>query len=463
MRLALNSSSFGSDHLWRRLREANAEAVTIVEERDRTLVERFVERGDAKAFSLLVTRYGELVYSTCWRILHNDADAADAAQETFYHLLKNPNNVNGSLGSWLHQVATRRAVDLIRQNSSRRRREQVYVQEAELPAGTWTEVEPLVDEALEQLPKEFRDVLVLHFLERQSMTRIAAAKGISQPTISRRVSEALQLLRQNLRERGVAVGLVPLQVLLTHSSRFVPEPLLQRLGKMAMAKAAWVKGVTGSFTGHITAVGGKFAIATLAVATVATLVWFQLPLRHDTGHRAALAGAASAPTTPALAASTTPEIATPRIAEAHPPRIPQVVEAVPGNARPGKAPTAGPAAKNPLPGTRPPAKPPALAADPAAPEPQPELAETIIWNPPGDGLPTPAPTAESIPPALSLATAEPASTFFYYPEPSTPVNAVFLGNGTFQMRARVFERDGAGLSFGRAMPGPRNQNGRTGR
>src|SRR5215831_7969554 len=122
-----------------------------MEDRDRTLVDRFAEKGDAKAFSLLVARYGDLVYSTCRRILHNEADAADAAQETFYHLLKNPNNLNGSLGSWLHQVATRRAVDLIRQNSSRRRREQVYTQEAEPSVGSWIEVEPLVDEALEQL------------------------------------------------------------------------------------------------------------------------------------------------------------------------------------------------------------------------------------------------------------------------------------------------------------------------
>ena len=139
-----------------------------MEERD--LVERFAQNGDPRAFSMITARYADFVYSTCRRILHNDAEAADAAQETFYQLVKDARSVNGSLLGWLHQVATRRAVDLIRQNSSRRRREQVYVEEVETKASSWAEIEPVVDEAMEELPESYRELLVQHFLERQSMT-----------------------------------------------------------------------------------------------------------------------------------------------------------------------------------------------------------------------------------------------------------------------------------------------------
>src|SRR5437868_14749364 len=116
-------------------------------ESDKALVRRFVRHRDGEAFSALMDRYADMVYTTSWRVLGDETLAADAVQETFFHLVKNADRITGSLGSWLHRVATRRSVDLIRQNVSRRNREETYAIEASASENSWTEVEPDVDEA----------------------------------------------------------------------------------------------------------------------------------------------------------------------------------------------------------------------------------------------------------------------------------------------------------------------------
>jgi len=58
-----------------------------------------------------------------------------------------------------------------------------------------------VDAALDALPDDQRELLVLHFLERRTMTDLASDHGVSQPTISRRVAAALDSLGAQLRAR----------------------------------------------------------------------------------------------------------------------------------------------------------------------------------------------------------------------------------------------------------------------
>jgi RNA polymerase sigma factor (sigma-70 family) len=228
-----------------------------------------IANGDSAAFSRVLYEQTPMVYATCWRILHDESRAADVVQETFYELFKNAHRITGCLGAWLHRVATRRAIDVIRQDSSRRRREETYSREGAAGDSTWAEVQRLVDEALETLPDEQRELLTLHFLERKTCIQIAAAKGISQPTISRRISEALEALRISLRQQGVTMAVVPLQTLLIHSVAAVPELLQRQLGKMALACSAAGKGAGASFglatVGKLLAVGAAAGVVVWAV------------------------------------------------------------------------------------------------------------------------------------------------------------------------------------------------------
>jgi RNA polymerase sigma factor (sigma-70 family) len=235
---------------------------------DRALVRRFARHHDGEAFSILMNRYADMVYTTCWRMLGNEALAADAMQETFFHLVKNADRITGSLGSWLHKVATRRSVDFIRQNVARRNREESYALDGDSRENSWSEVHPVVDEALEELPEDLREVLLLHFMQGCSTIQIAAEKGVSQPTISRRLAEGLTLLRTSLRKRGIHAGVVPLQAVLLHSNYVAPEVVRASLGKIALAKAAGV-------------VPAKVAIAAVMLALATGTFILSMPTKNN--------------------------------------------------------------------------------------------------------------------------------------------------------------------------------------
>ena len=90
---------------------------------ENVLLQRFVRKGDTAAFSQIVRAHTGLVYGVCLRILSDKEKAADATQETFFHLLQKASDIRTSVPAWLHRVATGKAVDMIRSDSSRRRSE----------------------------------------------------------------------------------------------------------------------------------------------------------------------------------------------------------------------------------------------------------------------------------------------------------------------------------------------------
>jgi len=240
-------------------------------ESDRALIRRFTREQNDEAFSILMRRYADLVYTTSWRILGDESLAADAVQETFFQLARDADRITGHVGGWLHRVATRRAVDLVRQNAARRNREKSYALESDSGSGTWSEVEPAIDEAIEKLPDHLREVLLLHFLQGRSTIQIAAQRGVSQPTISRRLAEAIEVLRQKLRDQGIAVGTIPLQAVLLHSNQVAPEVVQMGLGKIALAKAVGVKALWASINSVPTS--AKLATAVASAALVAVVVF----------------------------------------------------------------------------------------------------------------------------------------------------------------------------------------------
>jgi len=244
-------------------------------ESESVLLERFVSRGDRGAFAEIVRRYAGLVYGTCIRVLADADKAADATQETFFQLMNKAGQVRGSLAGWLHRVAVRKAVDLIRSDSARRRRESHYLQTQSDDERTWQQIAPHVDAALEALDEQTRALLVRHYLEGCSMTELASESGISRPTVSRRIESGLTRLRAQLQKQGVLVGAAGFAGLLTeNAAQSAPSALFGQLGKMALlgtrAAPAAISGASGSaaLTGGVVAV----ARSKLVVAAVAAVV-----------------------------------------------------------------------------------------------------------------------------------------------------------------------------------------------
>src|SRR5262249_14301659 len=83
---------------------------------DAELLRRYTLQQDSAALELLVWRYGSMVLASCRRFLGNGPDAEDAFQATFLVLVRKAHSVRKQqlLASWLHRVAQRICVRLLR-------------------------------------------------------------------------------------------------------------------------------------------------------------------------------------------------------------------------------------------------------------------------------------------------------------------------------------------------------------
>jgi RNA polymerase sigma factor (sigma-70 family) len=206
---------------------------------DFALLRRYAGFGDPKAFAQIVQRYTGFVYATCLRVIGDGSRAEDLSQETFFRLMRRPHEVRQNLGGWLHRTATHLALDSLRSETSRRRREITYSVECDHEASTWAELSPCVDQALAEMPDELRMLLVDHFLLGKTQTQLAGEMGQSPSTVSRRMQQALSELRQHLRLKGVFALPAVLAGLLCHvTARQAPASLVQELGKMSMLSGA---------------------------------------------------------------------------------------------------------------------------------------------------------------------------------------------------------------------------------
>ncbi len=259
-------------------------------ETEAVLLRRFARGGDAAAFAEIIRRHAGLVYGAALRILADVDRASDVSQETFLQLTKDAGTVTGSLPGWLHRVATHKAIDHMRRDASRRHRERQYVAqgtpnatsrvwEPKQPRETaqWKDISPYVDESLNNLDPELRDILISHFLEGRTTRAIAAMRGISQATVSRRIESGVEQLRAKLRRRGIIVAVGALSALLGENAvEAAPRLLLTELGKIALvggSAAVSTTAVTGTSTGlGAAATSILAAVKTHAVAITAVTV-----------------------------------------------------------------------------------------------------------------------------------------------------------------------------------------------
>jgi len=215
-------------------------------EAELVLLRRFTRTGDAEAFREIVRRHAGLVYGAALRILQDVDRASDVAQETFLQLTKDAATVTGSLPGWLHRVATHKAIAAWRKDVTRKQRESQYAASRPREVAEWKDLSASIDEGLNALDTEMREILVAHFLEGQTTRQIAGAMGISQATVSRRIDSGVTTLRRILQTRGLLVAAGALGTLLTENAvQAAPQALLGELGKMALAGAPAAAASTG--------------------------------------------------------------------------------------------------------------------------------------------------------------------------------------------------------------------------
>ena len=186
-----------------------AKADDNAERSDRQILDSFCIHRDEPSFSMLVSRYGPMVLRICRRVLQHEQDAEDAFQAVFLVLASRSTFIRkrDSLAGWLHGVSYRTALKAKRSAARRLNHERRLPALEWKPTGpSWDDVQSVLDEEVQRLPKQFRAAFVLCIVRGMSCPRAADELGIPKGTAASRVARARQILRARLSRRGIQLG-----------------------------------------------------------------------------------------------------------------------------------------------------------------------------------------------------------------------------------------------------------------
>ena len=185
------------------------------------LVADYVERGSEAAFRELVTRYVDLVYSTAFRLVDRDSHLAqDVSQTVFVDLARMARTLSNDvmLGGWLHRHTCFVAAKTMRGERRRQSRERQAVEMNALEEHSkadFSEVVPLLDEAINELGEEDRKAVLLRFFEQYDFRKIGVAIGSNEDAARMRVNRAVEKLQSLLERRGVTSTAAALSMVLS--------------------------------------------------------------------------------------------------------------------------------------------------------------------------------------------------------------------------------------------------------
>lgn len=175
------------------------------QEEDQQLVER-VQRGDKRAFDLLVLKYQHKILGLVVRFVRDPHEAQDVAQEAFIKAYRALANFRGDSAfyTWLYRIAINTAKNYLVSRGRRPPESDVSAEDAEFYEGDHAlkdiesperlllrdEVEATVHRAIAQLPEDLRTALTLREFDGLSYEDIAAVMHCPVGTVRSRIFRA---------------------------------------------------------------------------------------------------------------------------------------------------------------------------------------------------------------------------------------------------------------------------------
>lgn len=172
---------------------------------DRALLARVGLR-DGAAFRSLVERHLPAVLSVARRMLRDDAEAEDVAQETMLRLWQGGAGLDigpGGVRPWLRRVASNLAIDRIRAGRRTDVTDDVpdqAVAASQLTALAEGDLAARVDAALRALPERQRQALVLFHYEGLSQIEVGEILDVTDEAVESLLSRARRALRTSLKD-----------------------------------------------------------------------------------------------------------------------------------------------------------------------------------------------------------------------------------------------------------------------
>ena len=178
---------------------------TKTEPTDQQLVVR-VQKGDKRAFDLLVLKYQFKVQAIVWRFVRDKDEVADVTQEAFIKAYRALPRFRGDsqFYTWLYRIAVNTAKNYLVSRSRRPPSSDVDLADAEYYYGNdrlkdvgtpenqlfRDELEVVINRAMEDLPEDLRTAVTLREYEGLSYEDIAAVMDCPVGTVRSRIFRA---------------------------------------------------------------------------------------------------------------------------------------------------------------------------------------------------------------------------------------------------------------------------------
>lgn len=195
---------------------------------DEEVVRRVLE-GETALYEILMRRYNQRLYRVCRGILRDDGEAEDVMQEAYVRAYAHLSQFEGraKFATWLTRIAIYEA--LARAEKSRRltpmtdENEIDNISEMQASAvsspeqmASRSEMQGILEQAIERLPDGYRTVFMLRMVENISTEETGDLLGLTQENVKIRVLRARAMLRKDLFDR---VGLTSTTAFPFHAPR----------------------------------------------------------------------------------------------------------------------------------------------------------------------------------------------------------------------------------------------------
>ena len=166
-------------------------------------------KGEVNAFSVLVKRYQNLVYTVVYRIVKNKEEAEEVAQDSFIKAFKSLKSYRGEskFSTWLYTIAYRKSLDAIKRN----RRFMITELVEELSEGEVGVVDnalsylqnqerkKIISDSILKLPETEAAIITLYYLEEKSVKEIKQIVELTEDNIKIKLYRSRKKLYSILR------------------------------------------------------------------------------------------------------------------------------------------------------------------------------------------------------------------------------------------------------------------------